>query len=127
MAVRKKRKDYYEKIIISELPKKVSYQVADFIRELSLIINNENLVVRITKLDITPKEGILNFSITGELYSDNINDSLALFDVFLKKLKSIIGITVKNFIPPSSSTIVKKKNDYSWTFTIIGEKELLQE
>jgi len=126
MAVRKRRKSYYEKIMIAESPKRISFQTADFIRRLSLL-SDKDLVIRFSKLNILPKEDVLIFSITGSLYSDSINGSLALFDIFLKKLKVLKGIEVKNFTPPSSATLIKKKANLSWSFTVTGEKELLKE
>ncbi len=126
MKVRKKRKEYYEKIILMETPKKVSFQTADFIRELSLTVSNE-LSIKIIKLNIIYTDGKLEFSIDGKIYADSINGSLTEFGILLKKIKDLNRINVSNFTSPSSSNVTRDKNKISWNFIIQGERELVME
>ena len=123
--IRAKRRNYYEKIILMESPRRVSYQVANFIRELSLLLDAE-VLIKISKFIITPKEDNLEFMLSGELFYDNINGALTAFDVLLKKVKKIFGVSIKNFTAPSS-VAVKKKQDVSWTFSLYGQIELILE
>jgi len=124
--IRIKRKDYYEKIIIMEKPQKVSFQITDFIRKLSLIINLE-LPIEITKLNIIPKENEISFTLNGKLFSDSINGSLTTFDTFLKKIKALQGIQINNFTSPSSATVLKEDKNLFWNFNISGSKEFIRE
>jgi len=123
--IRKKRRNYYEKIILMEAPRRISYQVSDFVRQFSLLLDAE-VLIKISKFIITPKDDNLDFILVGELFYDNINGALTAFDVLLKKVKKISGVSIKNFTAPSSIA-VKKKQDLSWTFTIHGQVELILE
>jgi hypothetical protein len=123
--IRKKRRNYYEKIILMEAPRRISYQVSDFIRQFSLLLDVD-VLIKISKFIITPKDDNLDFILVGELFYDNINGALTAFDILLKKVKKISGVSIKNFTAPSSIA-VKKKQDLSWPFTIHGQVELTLE
>lgn len=124
--IRKKRKKFYETIILLETPKKTSYQISDFIRNLSLIITKD-LQIKIQKLHIIPDDEKLNFIISGKLFSENINKALSIFDTLLKNIKKQDQIKITNFSDPSSVNVVKENNNLSWDFSIQGESELIRE
>ena len=124
LEVRKKRKDYYEKIIIMETPKRISFQISDFIRKISLEID-QDLPVIISKFNVSPKEEKLTFSIDGKIKSDHINESIKTFDILLNKVKNLEGIEILNFSPPSTATLSQENKELLWDFNIKGNKELM--
>ncbi len=123
-ALKKRRKNYYEKIILMEKPRKVSYQVSDFIRRLSLIITKD-LPLQVSKLNILPGEEKINFLIEGIIHSEDINSALTTFDKFLKKLKSQYNVKILNFTSPSSTTFQKVQAGSTWGYLIQGESEII--
>ena len=107
-----------------ETPKRISFQISDFIRKISLEID-QDLPVIISKFNVSPKEEKLTFSIDGKIKSDHINESIKTFDILLNKVKNLEGIEILNFSPPSTATLSQENKELLWDFNIKGNKELM--